>query len=162
MLSCKKVSRREMKHRSGPYLKNLSRAIHAGLRALLPVYKTTPVLVLYRDVGIPLVDLFLQKIQLRQTLRLQTIDDGRPPKIRAYGRLHSRIFQTANLLPISEDSKRVPLDFVDPPKVRNIDTGIHDIHLYTDGSLIAKGEADEGYVIYQAGRNISSESFRNN
>lgn len=140
-----------MKHKSDLNLGNLSRAVHAGLRAILPFYKTTPVPILYREARISPVDLFLQDIQLRQALRLQTLDDRHPLKIRTHGRFHSRVSQSAYLLPISEDSRRVPLETVDPPKVRNVDGAIHDIHLYTDGSLIANGIAGEDYVKYQKG-----------
>lgn len=67
------------------------------IRAILPVYKTTPLPILYREAGIPRVTLLLQEIKLRQALRLQTLDESHPLKRGVYGKSITCLTETAKL-----------------------------------------------------------------
>lgn len=154
VLSWKRGKYRELKHRSGQLVTCLSRAIHVGLRAILPVYKTTPLPILYREAGIPPVTLILQEIRLRQALRIQTLEEPHPLKRRAYGKLMTRLTETAKLLPRSVDSENIMLNSAVHTATSEINSSIHDIHLFTDGARNPDGKARGGYVLYQAGQRV--------
>lgn len=66
------------------YLCNLiDKVIHQGLRAALPVWKTTPNVVLHREGGIPPARLLLEGLRLRLAARLNSLDNRHPLRERA-------------------------------------------------------------------------------
>ncbi|POS81855.1 hypothetical protein EPUL_006581, partial [Erysiphe pulchra] len=130
-----------------------------GLRAILPVYKTTPLPILHREAGIPPVTLILQEIRLRQALRIQTLDEPHPLKRRAYGKSMTRLTEMAKLLPRSVDSENTMLNSAVHTATSEINSSIHDIHLFIDRARNPDGKAGGGYVLYQAGQRVLTGSF---
>ena len=66
------------------YLVNqLARTTSQALRAVLPVWKTTPLTCLYRDAGIMPVSLQLEAARLRQAVRTKLLDTNHPLVLRA-------------------------------------------------------------------------------
>ncbi|POS83820.1 hypothetical protein EPUL_004853 [Erysiphe pulchra] len=133
---------KDLKFRSNSHLSFLSKTVKLGLRTILPAYKTTPLPILYREAGIPSVNLILEKIRLRHVLRMQNLDDNHSLKKRAL-----------------VDGKDV---FLCEKKLKfdsNVTRENHDIHLYTDGSRSLDGKAGGGFVIFQAGRKVKTGSF---
>ncbi|KAI0991474.1 hypothetical protein K3495_g16713, partial [Podosphaera aphanis] len=61
----------------------IDKAILRGLRAALPVLKTTPTVVVQREGGIPPGKILLEANRLRLAARLQTLDDRHPLRSRA-------------------------------------------------------------------------------
>jgi hypothetical protein len=56
----------------------MKKALNQSMRAILPVWKTTPITVLHRESGIPPVDQLLKARRLRFTARLKSLDDAHP------------------------------------------------------------------------------------
>lgn len=150
---------KDLKNRSNSHLSLLSKSVKLGLRSILPVFKTTPLPILYREAGIPPVNLILEETRLRQALRIQTLDDKHPLKKRALGKAFTRLTRTTKLLPLSVDGKDVPLVGKKRKFDANVPRRIHDIHLFTDGSRTADGKAGGGFVIFQGGRKVKTGSF---
>ncbi|POS81920.1 hypothetical protein EPUL_006615, partial [Erysiphe pulchra] len=63
------------------------------------------------------------------------------------------------LLPVSVDSKNISLDSFAPTIEFNTEESRHDIHLYTDGSCAPDGKVGGGYIAYQAGLKVVSDSL---
>lgn len=59
-------------------LKILDRAIVAAARAVLPVWKTTPIPILHREAGLPPASVLLEQIRIRAAMRLRTLDKAHP------------------------------------------------------------------------------------
>ncbi|RAL59055.1 hypothetical protein DID88_008973, partial [Monilinia fructigena] len=49
-----------------------------AVRGVLPVWRTTPTVTLYRDAGIPSAEAMLEEAKLRFALRIQTVDEAHP------------------------------------------------------------------------------------
>lgn len=159
ILSWSSGRQKELKHRCNRLLSYLGKPLISGIRAILPIYRTTPISALHRESGIPPVSILLAGIRLRHALRIQTLDQKHPMRQRAYGRGPTRLTQTANLLPKSQDAETTEID--DTPTQTNllIQPASHDIHLFTDGSCFPGDKAGGGYVIYQAQVKIAAEGF---
>ncbi|RKF65344.1 reverse transcriptase, putative, partial [Golovinomyces cichoracearum] len=69
------------------------------IRAILPVFKTTPLPSLHRESGIPPAFQLLECARIRQALRLRSLDEFHPLRQRATELAHTRLTQLANLLP---------------------------------------------------------------
>ncbi|KAI0993336.1 hypothetical protein K3495_g14848 [Podosphaera aphanis] len=61
----------------------IDKAILMGLRAALPVTKTTPNVVLHREAGIPPAKILLESNRIRVAARLKSLDNKHPLMIRA-------------------------------------------------------------------------------
>ncbi|CVL09545.1 uncharacterized protein FMAN_14307 [Fusarium mangiferae] len=56
----------------------MNKALHQSMRAILPVWKTTPTTILHHESGIPPVDQLLEKRRWRFSARLKSLDDAHP------------------------------------------------------------------------------------
>ncbi|CVL09069.1 related to reverse transcriptase [Fusarium mangiferae] len=59
-------------------IQRMNKALHQSMRAILPIWKTTPITILYRESGIPPVDQLLEKRRWRFSARLKSLDDAHP------------------------------------------------------------------------------------
>ena len=57
---------------------NIDIAIRTAARAVLPVWRTTPIPILHRESGLPPAEVLLEQIRLRTSLRLKTLDPAHP------------------------------------------------------------------------------------
>ncbi|KAF5697671.1 reverse transcriptase, partial [Fusarium mundagurra] len=78
----------------------MSKAMNQAMRAVLPVWKTTPATILHRESGIPQIDQLLDARRLRFSTRLKSLDEAhplasrtRPPCQPAYHDLIKRRYQ---------------------------------------------------------------------
>lgn len=60
------------------HVARLDRAIKTTARAVLPVWKTTPIPILHRESGLPPAKVILEQIRLRASLRLRSLDPLHP------------------------------------------------------------------------------------
>ncbi|KAF5255387.1 hypothetical protein FOXYS1_14210 [Fusarium oxysporum] len=63
-------------------IQRMTKAMNQSMRAILPVWKTTPVAALHRESGIPPVDQLLEARRLRFPARLKSLDKAHPLAIR--------------------------------------------------------------------------------
>ncbi|RKK75713.1 hypothetical protein BFJ68_g18084 [Fusarium oxysporum] len=59
-------------------IQRMNKALHQSMRAILPVWKTTPITILHRESGIPPVDQLLEARRLRSSARLKSLDEAHP------------------------------------------------------------------------------------
>ncbi|RAL64638.1 hypothetical protein DID88_001671 [Monilinia fructigena] len=64
--------------RVGWHIDTLDKTLSLAVRGVLPVWRTTPTVTLYRDAGIPSAEAILEEAKLRFALRIQTIDEAHP------------------------------------------------------------------------------------
>jgi ribonuclease HI len=69
--------------RVGQHIAAIQAVLIQAVRAILPVYKTTPLPILFREAGIPSAEVALEEARWRLALRLQTIDHQHPLTRRA-------------------------------------------------------------------------------
>ncbi|KJZ69979.1 hypothetical protein HIM_10624 [Hirsutella minnesotensis 3608] len=62
----------------GNLVKKMSKALYTSLRAILPVWRTTPTNVLHREAGIPPVSLLLEARRTAFAARLKALDEAHP------------------------------------------------------------------------------------
>jgi hypothetical protein len=67
------------------HLDRITKVILAGARAVLPVYRTTPVPVLYRESGLLPAEIELDYLAATTTVRLRRLDPYHPLRKRAEG-----------------------------------------------------------------------------
>ncbi|EED18955.1 conserved hypothetical protein [Talaromyces stipitatus ATCC 10500] len=89
------------------HLEKLTKVILTGARAVLPVFRTTPISVLYRESGFSPPEIELDRIALPATVRLRRLDPYHPLRRRAEqvassGRQTSRFARRILALPNSE------------------------------------------------------------
>lgn len=82
-------------------LKEIDTSLKAAARAVLPVWKTTPIPVLHRESGIPPARVLLDQVRLRQAARIANLDPLHPivRRIQIKGRYRSRLQTLADLAP---------------------------------------------------------------
>nr|CEG03720.1 unnamed protein product [Fusarium acuminatum CS5907] len=56
----------------------MNKALNQSMKAILPVWKTTPITALHRESGIPSVDQLLEARRLRFSTRLKSLDEAHP------------------------------------------------------------------------------------
>ncbi|RKK93005.1 hypothetical protein BFJ70_g17753, partial [Fusarium oxysporum] len=56
----------------------MNKAMNQAMRAILPVWKTTPIAILHRESGIPPIDQLLEAKRLRFSARLKSLDEAHP------------------------------------------------------------------------------------
>jgi len=81
-------------------IQRMTKAMNQAMRAILPVWKTTPITILHRESGIPPVDQLLEARRLRFSARLKSLDEAhplasrtRPPSQPTYHNLIKRKYQ---------------------------------------------------------------------
>lgn len=57
-------------------IQRLKKALNQSMRAILPVWKTTPITVLHRESGVPPIEQLLEARRLRFAARLKSLDDA--------------------------------------------------------------------------------------
>ena len=162
------------------HLKKLTKAVLAGARAVLPVFRTTPVSVLHRESGFYPPEIELDQITLLAAVRLRRLDPYHPLRKRAEqiarsGRPTSRFARRVLALPNSEQIN--PLQYapwyyhetredaqtrIGAPMGRTKEQAAadfldfqhtipgSDIIVFSDGSKHTNGHAGGGYVGFQA------------
>ncbi|KAI9034741.1 reverse transcriptase, partial [Aspergillus affinis] len=171
------------------YLDKITRVILAGARAILPVYRTTPIPALYRESGLLPAEIELDYIAATATVRLRRLDPYHPLRKRAE-RVTRTGFQTSRfarrVLALPESEQLNPLQNAPwlPQEAREAvqqriraPTGISkkkaanrfrrfyasllqtDIKVFTDGSKLENGMAGSGYALYQSGMLFQQSSF---
>lgn len=64
--------------RNGWHIDVLDGTLSLAARGVLPVWRTTPTVTLFRDAGLPSAVAALEEAKLRFAMRLQTVDEGHP------------------------------------------------------------------------------------
>ena len=64
--------------RVGWHVNTIDKTLALALRGVLPVWRTTPSITLFRDAGLPSAIVALEEAKLRFALRLQIVDDKHP------------------------------------------------------------------------------------
>ncbi|EED12688.1 hypothetical protein TSTA_052120 [Talaromyces stipitatus ATCC 10500] len=166
----------QISNRVGEHLEKLTKVILTGARAVLPVFRTTPKPVLYRESGFSPPEIELDRIALLATVRLWHLDPYHPLQRRAEqiasnGRQISRFARHTLALPNSEQIN--PLQYAPwyPREPRgNAQARIGasmgrtkeqaaanfmafqrtipslDIVIFSDGSRLVDGRAGGGYI----------------
>ncbi|EED20549.1 conserved hypothetical protein [Talaromyces stipitatus ATCC 10500] len=170
----------QISNRVGEHLEKLTKVILTGARAVLPVFRTTPKPVLYRESGFSPPEIELDRIALLATVRLRRLDPYHPLRRRAEqiasnGRQTSRFARRTLALPNSEQIN--PLQYapwhpreprgnaqarIGAPMGRTKEQAAanfmafqrtipsSDIVIFSDGSRLADGRAGGGYIGLQA------------
>jgi ribonuclease HI len=163
--------------------------ILAGARAVLPVFRTTPVSVLHRESGLLTPQIELDQVASLATTRLRRLDPCHPLRKRAgrivrAGRPTSRIARRVLSLPKSEQIN--PLRYAPwPPQEARKDAQLRigapmgrskeqaaddfaefyhslpgtDIKVFSDGSKLSNGQTGGGFAVFQAGHQFLHSSF---
>ena len=169
-------------------IQTLTKVTLTAARAILPVWKTTPVAVLHRESGVSPPELALNSMALAAATRLKRLDPRHPlrrraEKIQSSGRPTSRFARRVLALPQSEQIDPI----LDPPwelgdrEMSNV--RIHgpqgrskdevseefqawasnvtclDIVLYSDGSKLQNGATGAGYVAYQGAAELTRRAI---
>ena len=66
----------------GWHISALDKALVVAARGVLPVWRTTPTAVLFREAGLPSAAVALEGAKLRFALRLRTVDNYHPLALR--------------------------------------------------------------------------------
>ncbi|KAI1005063.1 hypothetical protein K3495_g3155 [Podosphaera aphanis] len=130
----------------------IDKVIIKALRAALPVWRTTPNVVLHREGGIPPARILLEGYRLRLSARLNSLDDRHPLRFRA----------TLRQLPKSEAAEPLPAPVYTPMLGTKADIiqshrrwicsiSTADICAYSDGSSEGHGRSSWGYVLQRGG-----------
>ena len=77
--------------------------IRAALRAVLPVYRTTPIHMLHHAAGIPPAELLLDHASRRAAIRLTRLDPAHPLRRAARARQATRVKRLADLPPFEPE-----------------------------------------------------------
>jgi ribonuclease HI len=62
----------------GEHIKVVEKALTIALRGVLPTWRTTPNVALFRDAAVPAAEAVLEEAKLRFAMRLQTVDENHP------------------------------------------------------------------------------------
>lgn len=180
----KEKGNRTICNRVGTHLNILDKVHRATARAILPVYCTTPSVILYRESGITTAELALENLSRRAAIRTRRLDPLHPLNIRScratsmasdtrFTRAIKKIPMSEQIDPLSDPpwlssnpNSRLTtniLDFRGPTTRRasifqNFISNLpkSDIMAYTDGSKSADGKAGTGFVIFQMSRQVAS------
>jgi ribonuclease HI len=165
-------------------LDEMAYVLQPALKAILPVWRTTPTALLYKEAAIPTIRVILDGIQRRLGQRLRSVDQEHPlvsriarrpfPPGRGYGGLQplrTRIQRAARLLPAFPRPQLLPKRHRPTPstlanKGTKEDTAkafkrwletVPNNHLivYSDGSKSPTDAVGWGYAIYRANRKIA-------
>ncbi|KAI9036018.1 uncharacterized protein KD926_002540 [Aspergillus affinis] len=170
-------------------LDKITRVILAGARAILPVYRTTPIPALYRESGLLPAEIELNYLAATATVRLRRLDPYHPLRRRAErvtrtGFQDSRFARRVLALPESEqlnplqNAPWIPQEAREAVQRRiKAPIGVSkkqaaarfqrfyasllqtDIKVFTDGSKLENGMAGSGYALYQSGMLFQQSSF---
>ncbi|EXU94857.1 reverse transcriptase domain protein [Metarhizium robertsii] len=141
----------------------LDPVLRRAIRAILPVWKTTPVPIYHQESGIPPVSLLLEARRIRFAARLKSLDLAHPlaqrtaptPIVRAVkqscevrgGGFKTRLERTALFL---SDCPRPTVEGISPDE----------LVVYSDGSQLPGGATGYGYVVHQNSVTVCEGSGR--
>lgn len=173
--------------RVGYLVDRIQEVLVIAMRAILPVWRTTPNAALYRESGILPADQMLEAVRMRAALRMQSLDHFHPLAKRSEGEIlgqhggrsrkpvTTRLIRTGKLL---YRAPRPPLMERIPPQAENPlqtaskeDTAKaflawlesvpkEDLVVYSDGSLSDNAEAGYGFTVHRGGKDISGGAGR--
>ncbi|RAL64782.1 hypothetical protein DID88_001379 [Monilinia fructigena] len=143
--------------RVGWHIDTLDKTLSLAVRGVLPVWRTTPTVTLYRDAGIPSAEAMLEEAKLRFALRIQTVDEAHPlvlrPTLRPPHYTHGcRVDPTGGV-----DKETAAAAF----KTWWNDLPPDDVTIFSDGSEQyheRQKYVGYGYAIYQNRKQIGSGS----
>jgi hypothetical protein len=169
------------------HLDQVTKVILAGARAILPVYCTTPIPVLYRESGLLPAEVELDYIAASATVRLRRLDPYHPLYRRAAritqvrcptSRFARRVLSTPEseqLNPLQhapwllqESREAAHLRIRAPTQSKEAAISFQDfytslpgtdIKVFTDGSKLANGMTGAGYALYQSGKQFQQSSL---
>ncbi|KAF7139722.1 hypothetical protein CNMCM5793_007559 [Aspergillus hiratsukae] len=179
----------QISNRVEGHLKRITTVILAGARAVLPVFRTTPVSVLHRESGLLAPQIELDQVASLATTRLRRLDPYHPLRKRARrivraGHPTSRFARRVLSLPISEQIN--PLRYapwlpqearkdaqlrIGAPMGRSKEQAADDftefyhslpgtdIKVFSDGSKLSNGQTGGGFAVFQAGHQFLRSSF---
>lgn len=164
-------------------LQTLSKVTLTAARAVLPVYKTTPTAILYRESGLPPPEIALNSKALAATTRLKRLDQRHPLLQRARtvlnkqaptSRFARRVLKLASaeqvdpiILPpwgqLNREEAQARIGAPCGASKENCSKSFlqfiksipaNDIVIYSDGSKLENDQAGAGVVAYQGGHQI--------
>lgn len=175
---------RTISNRVGTHLEMLDKVYRAASRAILPVYRTTPSVALYRETGIGPAELILESLSRRAAMRTRRLDPFHPLLIKSHKLATSpavtRFARALKNLPPSEEIGPISIPpweiFGSPNKLstssldfsaplsrragvfRNFYNSLskNDIFVYSDGSKTDEGNLGIGFAIFQMDRQIGT------
>ena len=175
-------------NRVDSHLTLLSKVVRTAARAILPVYRTTPIAVLHRESGLPPPEISLNAITFRAAARLRRLDPRHPlltrsARVRERRQPTSRFARQVLKMPAAEQTN--PLSVI-PWKIADRasasqrigapngaskehcakvfrdflrDIPPYDIIVYSDGSKLEEGGTGAGFVAYQFGLQILRQAI---
>ncbi|RAL61072.1 hypothetical protein DID88_010413 [Monilinia fructigena] len=159
--------------RVGWHIGTLDKTLSLAVRGVLPVWRTTPTVTLYRDAGIPSAEAMLEEAKLRFALRIQTVDEAHPwqvakTKVQRLGGLFPQVLRPTLRPPHYTHGCRVdPTGGVDKETAAAAfktwwnDLPPDDVTIFSDGSEQyheRQKYVGYGYAIYQNRKQIGSGS----
>ncbi|KAI1002862.1 hypothetical protein K3495_g5340 [Podosphaera aphanis] len=182
-----RTSGRVICNRVGSHLGKLGKVYTATARAILPVYRTTPIAALLRETGLNSAEVALDDISRGAAIRTRRLDPHHPLFTRGQKSLNglalTRFARTCRNIPASENNNPLlnpPWETVEsrqnslaricgPTGTKEFHANVFrtflstllksDIQVYLDGSKLPDGNAGGGYVIYQFGIQVCAKSF---
>lgn len=168
------------------HMATIDRALRTAARAVIPVWRTTPIPVLHRETGIPPASVLLQQIQRRASLRLRLLDKAHPLVGRTMiirGRwgsapktlnLKPKVTRLQRMAQLEEECERPQLlqqSYTNTPQrtMQGKERGAKEfieslkqdppgtIHIYSDGSSMDSKTA-WAFVAYRHGARIHTQS----
>ncbi|KAM4066733.1 reverse transcriptase (RNA-dependent DNA polymerase) [Hirsutella rhossiliensis] len=135
----------------GNLVKKMSKALYTSLRAILPVWRTTPTNVLHREAGIPPVPLLLEgrRTALLRALKLST-KLTRSSSARRDQKLPSADCASAECIETRDEKFRDWLQALSP----------RTLVVYSDGSRSEEGHIGYGYAVHRDGSTVLSGKGR--
>ena len=153
----------------------MSSALNIALRAILPVWKTTPLLTLHCEAGIPPVAQLLQTRRLQASARLHALDPQHPlvtratntSRLRRRPTYKTRLQRTYLLLPectrpiLTSRSYSTPTQRLAKEeeavrfKARQQTLTNDSIMVFSDGSMDPNNAVGYGYIAFRGSSNIA-------
>jgi hypothetical protein len=149
-------------------LRKMKNVYHSALRAVAPVWKTTPLAALYRESGFPPLEILLESHRRRYAARLLSLDADHPLTTRTttHGNRRTPLTRTADMLPRAPRPLLLPRSPPIQPVTASKATAAldfqrwlstvprRDLVVYSDGSMQDHG-VGFGYSICRNGRQIA-------
>lgn len=171
-------------NRVGTHLKALNKVCTTAARAILPVFRTTPIHALLRESGLNPAEISLNSIAKKAAIRIRRLDHRHPLSQRV-----EKLTSTQHLTRFARNAASIPSsEKIDPLIYPPWDIGElrnssifptdqastsnllrtrffqeylnslpkNDIQVYSDGSKLPNGNLGAGFVIFQHGRLVCS------
>ncbi|KAJ4176432.1 hypothetical protein NW755_14951 [Fusarium falciforme] len=154
-------------------IRYIDSTVKTSIRAVLPVWKTTPLAAIHRESGIPPAEQLLESVRQRFSARIQSLDQKHPLTQRATAEVlqgarrrrgPAKLQRTAALLPRAPRPILLPKKNLRLPPLKGDYTKSHgalifrawlrstngkDLVVYSDGSQAPSGATSYGYAIYR-------------